>query len=83
MDENACGRYFGVNRSYPWKEILGAFGEVLPSYNPPPLKTGEDYEGKVPTQFDHSRKESLGVSLRPLKETLKDLVAYFQEKAVI
>jgi nucleoside-diphosphate-sugar epimerase len=83
MNESASGRYFGVNKSFSWKEILGAFGEVCEDYTPPGLKEGEDYEGKVPTQFDHTRKESLGVELRPLKETLGDLVGFLREKGAI
>lgn len=80
LNEDASGRYFGVNRSFPWREILNCFGEVLEKYTPPSEKEGEDYDGKIATQFDHSRKESLGVELRELKETLKDLVEYFKSK---
>ena len=83
MDDKASGRYFGVNKSFRWREILGAFGEVCEEYTPPGLKEGEDYEGKVPTQFDHSRKESLGVELRTLKETLGDLVVFLRGKGAI
>mmetsp|Transcript_8692 Transcript_8692/g.17625 ORF Transcript_8692/g.17625 Transcript_8692/m.17625 type:complete len:339 (+) Transcript_8692:48-1064(+) len=83
MKDGASGRYFGVNRSFPWKEILASFSEVYPSYEPPPLKPGEDYDGKVATQFDHSRKESLGVTLRPLKDTLQSLVEFLKEKGAI
>lgn len=81
FNDDASGRYFGVNQSYPWKEILKEFHSILPEYyQVPPLNPDEDYESKVPTQFDHTRKESLGVELRPLRDTLKDLVDFFKSK---
>ncbi|VEU39628.1 unnamed protein product [Pseudo-nitzschia multistriata] len=88
LDEAASGRYFGVNRSYAWREILGAFQRVLAErggrgYSPPPLKEGEDYDSAIPTQFDHTRKNSLGVTLRPLEETLGDLVDFLRAKGAI
>jgi len=83
LSDTASGRYFGVNRSFAWKEILGAFHEVYPDYTPPPLAPGVDYDALVPTQFDHTRKDSLGVTLRPLQATLKDLVEFFRFKGSI
>jgi nucleoside-diphosphate-sugar epimerase len=56
--EDAAGRYFGVDRSYPWSEILAAIKKAHPAYVMPPMYEGE---AAVPTQFDHTRKESLGV----------------------
>ena len=82
LNPEADGRYFGVNRSFSWKEILTEFSEAFPSYTPPPLRPGEEY-GKIPTQFDHTRKNSLGVTLRPLQDTLRDLVAFFKSKGAI
>ena len=81
-NEGASGRYFGVNKSFPWTEILGVFEEALPGYKAPPRKEGENYD-KIATQFDHTRKEGLGVSLRPLKETLSDLVAFLQQRGEV
>lgn len=77
---DASGRYWGVNKSFKWEEILTTFQKVLPSYTPPPRFEGE---AKLETQFDHTRKESLGVPLRSLEETLQDLVAFMQERKVI
>jgi len=79
-DPHASGRYWGVNRSWPWEEILGAFEEVAAPYKAPPRFEGES---KLPTQFDHTRKNSLGVELRSLKETLRDLVAFLREREAI
>ena len=77
FNDDASGRYFGVNRSYPWVEILREFHSILPKYYQlSPLDSNEDYKSKIPTQFDHA----LGVTLRPLHDTLKDLVDFFKSK---
>ena len=77
---DASGRYWGVNRSWPWEDILGAFEEVAAPYKAPPRFEGE---AALPTQFDHTRKNSLGVELRSLKETLQDLVTFLRERGAI
>jgi len=76
----ASGRYHGVNRSFPWEEILAAYNSAYPAFTVPPRFEGE---GNLPTQFDHTRKESLGVPMRSLEETMRDLVAFFQERSVL
>jgi len=99
FNENASGRYFGVQKSYTWKEILTEFQTILSTtstsndddddkydgyeYKVPLLKPNEDYENKIPTQFDHTRKNSLGVTLRPLHDTLKDLIDFFISKGAL
>mmetsp|Transcript_2304 Transcript_2304/g.3937 ORF Transcript_2304/g.3937 Transcript_2304/m.3937 type:complete len:349 (-) Transcript_2304:67-1113(-) len=74
---DASGRYFGVNRSFPWEEILGTFKTVYPAYSIPPRFEGD---ANTPTQFDCSRRDSLGIPLRGLEDTVKDLVAFFTER---
>lgn len=76
----ASGRYFGVKKSYPWSEILDSIAAADSSYNPPPMFDGEP---KTPTQFDFTRRDSLGVTLRPIEETMKDVLAYLKEKSQI
>jgi nucleoside-diphosphate-sugar epimerase len=71
----ASGRYFGVQRSWPWEEILSSFSEAYPAYNIPPRFEGESLPE---TSFDHTRMNSLGVQLRPLSETVRDLVAFLK-----
>ena len=78
--EKGSGRYFGVDRSYPWEQILAALKKAHPEYKVPPRFEGE---AKTPTQFDHSRKESLGVPLRPLEDTMADLVGFMKERSVL
>eukprot|EP00094_Tigriopus_californicus_P001268 TCALIF_01229-PA protein Name:"Similar to A Dihydroflavonol-4-reductase (Dianthus caryophyllus)" AED:0.36 eAED:0.42 QI:0/0/0/0.28/1/1/7/0/310 len=69
---HAAGRYFGVLRSFHWKEIMEAIHEVHPEFEVPPV--GYEGDDVRPTQFDHSRKESLGVKLRDLKTILHDAI---------
>jgi len=79
-NKDASGRYFGVDKSYPWEEILTVFEDALPSYEKPPRFEGVQH---TPTQFDFTRRDSLGVKLRPLKETMGDLIAFLQSKGVL
>ena len=55
---------------------------MYPTYKQkiPPRFEGES---ATPTQFDNSRRDSLGVKLRPLKETLKDLVDFLIERKLL
>ena len=73
----ASGRYFGVNRSWHWEDILSTLSKVHPGYRPPVRFEGVS---ATPTQFDFTRRDSLGVSLRSLEDTLGDLVSFFIER---
>lgn len=74
---DASGKYFGVNRSFRWEEIFAAFQAALPTFKVPPRFEGE---AAVATQFDHTRKQSLGVPLRDIDEIMRDLVNFFRER---
>lgn len=76
----ASGRYFGVHRSWPWEDILAALHRAHPPYTVPPRFEGP---ANTPTQFDHTRKESLGVRLRSLEETMADLVSFMKSRDVL
>ena len=80
LQPTASGRYFGVNRSWPWEEIMTAFKDAHPEFVMPQRFEGE---AQIPTQFDHSRKESLGIELRDLQTTIQDLVLFFHERGVL
>ena len=79
-NEDAHGRFFGVQRSWPWEEILAVFEDVYPKYKKPPR-----FEGKAnqETLFDTTRRDSLGQSLRPLKDTIRDVVDFMVERGHI
>ena len=78
--EDASGRYFGVNQSWAWEEILAELKKVHPPYNPPPKK----YETLNPvTRFNNDRRESLGVKLGSLEDILRDTVKYLIKKSLL
>lgn len=51
---------------------MEAIHEEYPQFEVPPL--GYEGDDVRPTQFDHSRKESLGVQLRDLKAIFNDAI---------
>jgi nucleoside-diphosphate-sugar epimerase len=80
-NEQASGRYFGVKQSWHWREILEALERVCPGYKMPPPDPDE-----VPvraTQFDLTRQNSLGVTVRGLDEILEGQVAELNRRKMI
>ena len=74
FNKQASGRYFGVKRSWHWQDILATIQRHCPSYKPPAL--GSDEEPMLPTAFDLTRQQSLGVPIRNLDEII---VAHIKE----
>ena len=75
--EGASGRYFGVNRSWPWQEILKAIQRLHPAYKMPP----KNYEAPNPvTRFNTARRDTLGVPLKDLDEIIGDTLSYLKHK---
>jgi nucleoside-diphosphate-sugar epimerase len=77
----ASGRYFGVKKSWHWRDIVSALSEIVPEYAPPAIDPDE--EAVTPTQFDLTRRDSLGVNLRDLPDILSDVVMELQERKMI
>jgi nucleoside-diphosphate-sugar epimerase len=77
----ARGRYFGVKRSWHWRDILRALRRALPAYRIPPIDPDE--VPVPPTRFDLTRQASLGVKLRSLDEMMAGLVAELQRRGMI
>eukprot|EP00948_MAST-09A_sp_MAST-9A-sp1_P003883 g3883.t1 len=77
---DAHGKYFGVDQSYPWKNILAAIQKAYPAYKMPAMFEGDS---NTPTQFDHTRKKSLGVPIRSLQETINGLLEFMIERGVL
>ncbi len=79
--DDANGRYFGVRQSWHWREILQALQRVWPAYRMPPIDPDE--VAVRPTQFDLTRQNSLGVTLRGLDEMLEAHVQELVRRAMI
>ena len=60
---------------------MAALKVAYPDYEIPPL----GYEGDdiTPTQFDHTRKESLGVKLRGVETIFTDAVGELKKKGLL
>ena len=78
---NASGRYFGVDQSYPWSDILASIKRAHPAYTMPPMYEGDT--AATPTQFDHTRKKSLGVPIRSLDDTIAGLIEFMKARGVL
>ena len=75
------GRYFGVNQSWAWEEILLAIKSRRPDFNIPPKK----FEKQNPvTKFDNTRRDSLGIGvMKDLSIILDDTITFLEEKGSI
>jgi len=76
----ASGKYFCVERSHPWEDILTAFEVAYPGYKKPPKFEGDP---AMPTQFNFTRRDSLKVPLRSLQDTVNDLIKFLEQKKAI
>lgn len=76
----AEGRYFGCVKSWPWNEIMSAIKSAEPDFKIPVMF---EEEPKIPTQFDFTRRDSLGVELMGLDEIVKSTLDYMREKGHI
>ena len=68
-------------KSFHWKDIFAAIHAVRPSYAVPPL--GYEGDDVTPTQFDHTRKESLGVKLRDLETIMRDAIDDLKRRGLV
>ncbi|MEM7535608.1 MAG: NAD-dependent epimerase/dehydratase family protein [Chloroflexota bacterium] len=80
-NESASGRYFGLKQSWHWKEILAAYSRVYPAYTPPAWPA--DMEPVTATQFDFTRRDSLGVELKDLDEILGGLIHELKRREML
>ncbi len=81
LNESTRGRYFGVKKSWHWREILQALSDAVPDCDPPKYDPNE--KPVRPTQFDLTRRDSLGVKLRDLPDILKDVVVELKDRELI
>jgi nucleoside-diphosphate-sugar epimerase len=73
----ASGRYFAVYDSWPWRDIYAEVAKHVPaSALPAPLEG----EPEVPTGFDFTRRDSLGVRFRDIPTTLDETLTWIKAK---
>ena len=79
--EPPSGRFFGVNQSWSWEEILCAIKSRRPNYNMPPKK----FEKQNPvTKFDNTRRDRLGLKkMKSLTQIMNETITYLEMKGVI
>ena len=76
-NHNASGRYFGVWDSLHWKDIYAECHKILPNMRmPDPIVE----PAVVPTGFDFSRRDSLGVNIRDFPTFLRQTIEWIQSK---
>jgi nucleoside-diphosphate-sugar epimerase len=80
-DPGARGRYFGVAASWHWRDILAGLERAAPGYRMPPADAAE--APVRPTQFDFTRRDSLGVRFRGLDAMLAAHVGELRRRAMI
>ena len=76
-NHNASGRYFGVWGSLHWKDIYAECHKILPNMRVPGPITEP---AVVPTSFDFSRRDSLGVNIRDFPTFLRQTIEWIQSK---
>lgn len=78
---SASGRYFGVKKSWHWREILEALEKAAPGYKMPAIDPNETPVRA--TQFDLSRQATLGVEIRDIDAILDGVVAELARREMI
>mmetsp|Transcript_15177 Transcript_15177/g.24796 ORF Transcript_15177/g.24796 Transcript_15177/m.24796 type:complete len:387 (+) Transcript_15177:66-1226(+) len=82
-NKNASGRYFSLVESWHWNDILSTLKELCPEIT---LDEQYKYEGDDivrPTQFNLDRMNSLGVTVKSIKEIFEECISFFQSKGVL
>ena len=72
---NASGRYFGVYDSWHWQDIYAELHKILPDMKLPDPLTETPV---LPTGFDFTRRDSLGVALRDIPTLLRETVEWIK-----
>ena len=68
-------------KSFHWREIFASMNKAYPAFAiPPPGYEGEEAK---PSKFDHTRRDSLGIKLRSLYDTIADSVAALKDRDLL
>lgn len=76
-DPDATGRYFAMYDSLPWRDLYAEFAKFVPTSAIPAPLEGEPDE---PTQFDFTKRDSLGVNMRDIPATIKETFDWLKSK---
>jgi len=77
----ASGRYFGVKKSWHWRDILAALSRIAPNYQMPAIDPDEALIRA--TTFDLTRQDSLGVDIRDLDDILIAVIGELKRREMI
>ena len=70
---SASGRYFGVYDSWHWHDIYAELALIIPNI---PMPAPSPEPRVIPTGFDFTRRDSLGVKMRDIPTMLRETVAW-------
>ncbi len=73
----SSGRYFGVFDSWHWRDLYSELKKNIPDMKMPESFSDEPV---MPTKFDFSRRDSLGVSIRDIKTCVQETVEWIQSQ---
>ena len=76
-NSDASGRYFGVYDSLHWKDIYAECHKILPNMLLPDPITEPPV---IPTGFDFTRRDSLGVHIRDFPTLLRQTIEWIQSR---
>ena len=75
------GRYFGVNQSWSWEDILHAIKTRRPDFKMPP----KNYDtGNPVTRFDSTRRDTLGLEkMKTLSQIIDDTITFLEGRGLL
>jgi hypothetical protein len=74
-DSSASGRYFGVLESFHWNDIYQECKKLIPDMQmPEPISE----DPVAPTQFDFTRRDSLGIKIRDFPTIMRETVDWLK-----
>eukprot|EP01018_Ginkgo_biloba_P015065 Gb_15773 [translate_table: standard] len=80
---SASGRYLCLESSLHRGDLVGMLTKMFPQYPLPVKCSDEKNPRRNPYKFSNQKLTELGLSFTPIKHTLADTVAHFQEKGYL
>ncbi|RKR06710.1 nucleoside-diphosphate-sugar epimerase [Kushneria sinocarnis] len=73
----ARGRYFAVYESLDWADLYAEFARQAPGAEMPPAT---ERSAEPPTQFDFTRRDALGVTMRDIPTTIAETARWLKSQ---